>query len=802
MEQFFFDLRYSVRRLRKASAFAAVVILTLALGIGANTAIYSVVDAVVIRPLPFAEPDRLVMVFEDSSFLGFPRNTPAPANFFDWKARNRVFTDMAVTRGAVGTLTGGGAPEQVIGRRVSGNFFSVLGAQPLLGRTFTDDDDRSGAPVTVLSYGLWQRRFGGSPSVIGTEVVMNGSGRTVIGVMPKAFAFRNREVDFWNTSPLTPAEASVRGSHYLNVVARLKPGATLEQARGDMSAIAAQLEQEYPDTNRRVGAVVVPIKEDVLGDTRLQLLVLLAASGCVLLIACANVGSLMLSRALTRTGELAVRRALGADSGRLVRQMVIEAMLLAVAGGILGLLLAPLGAMVLTGLVPTALPAETVSRLDPRLLTFTVAITFATGLLFSVVPAVRATRASINEALHEGGRGGVGGRRTLARDALVVGQVAAAVALLVGAGLLLQTLANLRAIDLGFRTENLLTLRTSLPQPKYADPIARLAFYERVVAGVRALPGVESADYVSTLPFQSIGNTNSYRIEGRPPEQGLDSLMRVGTNGYLKTLGVELVEGRLPDERDHKDAPPVAVVNETFARMHWPGRSPLGARVAYSPAATAPWRTIVGVVKDVRERGYELGMKPATYLPYAQVLTSWFPESLLVRTSGDPAAVVGAVRQVIGSVDPEQPIAAVRTMEEIVDLDVIDRTQQTTLIGAFAGLALLLAALGLYGVLSYGVAQRQREIGLRMALGATRGSVVRLIVSRGLALMAIGLAVGTLLAWAGSRAIATLLYGVGAGDASTFAAVVAILGAVTVAACSLPAARASRVDPMTVLRQE
>lgn len=434
------DLRYGLRLLRKSPVFALITIGTLALGIGANTAIYSIVDSVLVRPLPYGDPDRIVMVWEDASHIGFTRNTPAPANYFSWKAMNHVFADMAATRGASANLTMDGPPEQIAGRRVTANFFALLGVEPVAGRTFTEDEDRSGAPVTVISYGLWQRRYAGNPNVIGSDIVMNGSRRTIVGVMPRSFVFRNRDIDFWNPISFTPAESAQRGSHYLNVVARLAPGAALQRARDDMRDIAARLTREYPDTNTNVGASVVPIKEDLLGDTSLQLIVLLAAAGCVLLIACANVASLLLSRALSRSTEIAVRSAIGATRARLVRQMLVEAMILAFAGGALGVALAPAAMRGLAIMVPNSVAAPQISSLDPRLLGFAFVLAIATGFLFSVMPALQTARASLNQVLQRGGRAGIGGR-AFTRDALVVAQIAVALVLLVGAGLLIRTLA-------------------------------------------------------------------------------------------------------------------------------------------------------------------------------------------------------------------------------------------------------------------------------------------------------------------------------------------------------------------------
>ena len=794
------DFRYGLRLLRRSPVFSIITIGTLALGIGATAAIYAIVDAVIIRPLPFHDPDRLAMIWEDASYVSFPRNTPAPGNYVSWKALNRVFSDIAATRSATANLTAGGPPEQILGRRVTANFFSVLGVAPVAGRTFTDEEDRTGAPVTLISYRVWQRRYQGDPAVIGTDIVMNGSRRTIVGVMPQSFVFRDREMDFWTPISFSPDDMTERGSHYLNVVGRLAPGVSIERAKADMHDVAARLARQFPDSNAQIGAVVVPLKEDALGDTRLQLIVLLAAAGCVLLIACANIASLLLSRASARANEMAVRAAIGASRGRLVRQMLVEAMVLALAGGALGVALAPVGMRVLEAIVPATVAAPLVSAVDPRLLGFAVVLTFGTGILFSIVPAVQTARGSLSRALQRGGRAGIGGR-ALTRDALVVAQIAVALVLLVSAGLLIRTLGNLRGMDLGFRADHLLTMRTTLPAPRYADGNARLAFYDRVIREVRALPGVESAGYVSVLPFLSIGNTAGYRVEGREPLPGQDALYRGVAGDYLKTIGAVLVEGRLPDDRDGRDAPLVAVVNETFARLQWPGQSALGRRVSFG-GDDSPWRTVIGVVQDVRERGYELEMKPGAYVPHAQALTVSTPQHLVVRTAGDPLAVAPAIRRVIAGVDPEQPVSAVRTMEEILNLNVVDRTSQTTLLGAFAGLALLLACLGLFGVLSYAVTQRTREIGVRLALGATAGGIARLVIGRGLALSGIGLIVGLALAWAATRTMQSLLVGVGASDPATFGGVVGVLIVVALIACTFPALRAARVDPIRVLRQE
>ena len=803
MDSWLLDLQYTFRLLRKTPVFTLVAAGTLALGIGANTAMFSIVDSVVLQRLPYGDPDRLVMVWEDATLAGYPRNSPAPGNYTEWQRQNRSFTDLAATLRVSANLTGSGAPEQVLGRRVTPNFFSVLGVPPLLGRPFTEDEDRTGAPVAVVSFALWQRRYGGDPSVIGRKILMNDSPYEIIGVMPRPFVFGDRDVDYWVPMQFTPAQTVQRSAHFLNVVARLKPGVSVAAAGADMTAVAAALTQRFPDTNTNIGAVVVSLKEDLLGNRQLELIVLMAAAAATLLIACANLASLLLSRAAGRRGELAVRVALGATRGRLVRQMVIEGTTLSLAGGLLGLAVPPLATSLLEQLVPAGLHAVQSSAFDWRLLGFSFLISVTTGLLFSIVPALQASRASLRDALEQDMRASVGGSSRTTRDALVVLQVAATLVLLVAAGLMLRTLANLRAIDVGFRAENLLTMRTTLPQPKYADQAKRTAFYDRVLAGVRGLPGVERAAFASPLPFVMNGNSRLFGVEGRArrPDEIPDALYRVGTNDYLQTLGVRLIEGRLIDERDVDGAPLVVVINETMARRYWPNESAVGRRIIFGPPEVAPWITVVGVVKDVREGGYDVAMKPGVYLPASQARPGG-PDHLIVRVAGNPLEFARQVERIIAGVDPTQPVAAVRTMDDIIDLNVADRHQQMALLVAFGGLALLLVSLGLYGVLAQAVADRSREIGLRMALGATSRRVMTMVIARGVVLTAIGAAIGAAAAWGVTRTMSSLLYGVGAADPATFAGVAALLGVVVLSACAFPAARAARVDPMVVLRDQ
>ena len=804
MQNFLADLRYGIRRLLKSPGFAIVAVVALGLGIGANSAIFSLVDRVLIRPMPYADPDRLVTLWEDASYINFPRNTPSVANFEDWKKQNQVFTGLTGSRDRAGSLTGDGPPEMVLGGAVTINLFEVLGVQPILGRAFTEDDDRPGVNVIILSYGLWQSRYGGDPGVIGRSILMNDAKTTIIGVMPPGFTLPKRKTQFLSPAQFTPQMLNNRRQHLLSVIARLKPGITLARSQSDMTAIAGRLAQQYPETNRQLGAVVVPLKDQIVGNTGTALLVLLAAAGCVLLIACANVANLLLAKAAVREREMAIRTAMGAARGRLIIQMMTESVLLALAGGVLGLLLARLSMRVLVALIPTGLPGASQLSIDGRLLAFTLGISLLTGIVFGIAPALETTSLEVSEKLKEGGRAGVGGKRRRFRDALVVAEVALALILLVSAGLLLQTLRNLHAIDAGFNPENILTMSTRLPSPKYADPSKRLAYFEAVVQKIRGLPSVVSAGFTSNLPFTSQGYTADFSIEGRPfaPGTSQNALYREVTNDYLQTLRVRLLEGRLFGNDDRANSLPVVIINETFKKQYWPNESPLGKRIQTSGDNT-PFQTIVGVVADVRERGLELDMKPAVYLPVMQVPFGWnTPHQLAIRTAMDPHAIAKAAREAIWAVDRDQPIADVRTMDDIVDLEVANHKQQTALLGTFAALALVLASLGIYGVLSYAVTQRTREIGVRVALGASIGDVTRMVVGHGIALTVLGIAIGTGVALAVTRSMTKLLVGVKAADPAIYVAVAVLLSIVALVACYVPAARAARVDPTVALREE
>ncbi len=795
------DLRYGWRQLARAPGFASVAILTLALGIGANTAIFSLIDGVLLRPMPYHDADRLVAVWEDASFVSFPKNTPAPANWVDWSKRNRSFTGMAAIRSHNANLSEGGAPEMVFGRGVTANFFEILGVPPLYGRAFTEAEDRPDARLVVLSHGLWKRRFGGDPNLIGKSIALGGQRFEVTGIMPPAFRFPLQETEYWVPAGFTPRDLSSRGSHFLRVIARLKPGVTLEQARQDMRRVAAELSREYPDTNRQVGSVVVPLREELSGGAQVSLLVLSAAAAAILLIGCANLANLLLARATSRHKEIAVRIALGAGRRRLIVQLLTESLLLSTVGGALGVLLASWSLRLLAALVPLNMTSYVTLALNGRLLLFAILTSLATGLLFGLFPAKQAGSYSLAERLRETGRGGIGARSHRLREALVIAEVALAVVLLAGAGLLIRVLQQLGDIEPGYRANNLLTATLMLSPTRYTRPEDRLRFYDSVLANVRALPGVQAASFAGNVPLSSSGNTVGFFVEGRPNEGNQDALYRPSLPGYLETLGARLKEGRFHDARDTAQTQQVVVVNETFARRYWPDTTAVGKRMRINETA---WREIVGVVQDLQERDLETDAKPALYVPFLQFGGSGNGQVpfLVVRTAGDPMAVLPAVREAVWAVDRQQPVSGVRTGEEWMARQLATRKQQVSLLGAFAALALLLAGIGIYGVLSYAVSQRTREIGLRLALGATPRQVLRNIFGQGFRLALIGLAAGVAASLAAARAIQSLLYRVPANDAPSFASAVLLLGLVAAVACYLPARRATLVDPMEALRQD
>ncbi len=807
MRTLFQDIRYGLRMMAKNPGFTFFVVAVLALGIAANTAIFSIADAVLVRPLPYRQADRLVMVWEDAASYGFPRDTPAAGNFADWKARNQVFDDMAASSYSGSfNLTGEGNPEEIPGDFVTANLFSVLGARPALGRDFSASDDVPGAPrVVILSQGLFLRRFGGDPQIIGKQLWLNYEKYDVIGVMPRGFQFPDRDPQLWAPVQFTTAQLANHGNHHLQVVARLKPGVSLKVANANLAAIAKQLEEEYPSSNAKVGAYAVPLREELAGKTRPALFVLLGAVCFVLLIACANVANLLLARASGRRREIAMRLTLGASRWRIARQLLTESLLLAALAGAAGLILSTFITQLLVSLIPGGIAPLNELGANSDVLVVTLVITVVSGLLFGILPALKVSRVDLATSLNQGGRSGIGSGRRL-RDVLVVSEVALALVLLAGAALMLRSFEKLSHLDPGFRADHVLVVRTPLPRQKYEAFASRAAFYSDVLARVARLPGVTAAGYTTWVPLTNYGGATSITVEGRPqpaPGQLPIPNCRIVSDDYIRALGMKLFDGRAFDERDGTAAPPVALINQTMARNLWPGENAIGRRFKRgSFDEPSPWITIVGIVGDVHQAGLDSPARPEMYLPYLQQDFGFEPEYLVVRTPGDPMSIADAVRQRVWAVDKEQPVAGVMPLEELVDDTLAPRKIQTGLLGGFAVLALLLAALGIYAVLSFTVTQRTQEFGVRMALGAQPGDVLQMVVSQGTRLFILGAVIGLAGAFGLSRTLEHLLFGISATDPLSFAMVTLVLAGVTLLACYFPARRAMRVDPMIALRYE
>jgi putative ABC transport system permease protein len=798
------DLRYGLRALPKNPGFATVAILTLALGIGANSTIFSLVNGILLRSLPYQHPERLVLLDETAPKQGITAFGVSFPNFLDWREQNHVFEDIAAYDERSFALVGRGEPEQFKGAVISTGLFEILGVTPALGRTIRPEEDRPGDDtVVMLGHSLWQRRFASDPGIIGQTITVDNRPRTVIGVMPPGFKFPV-VADMWLPLALNTKKWT-RNDHGLSAMARLKSGVTREQAQAEMNSIALHIEEENPVTNEGLGVTVTDLRQGLVGDYRQALLVLLGVVGFVLLIACANVANLLLARASVRQKEMAIRAALGAKRWRIIRQLIAESLLLSVLGGVLGLVFALWGQDLLLAAIPIEFPFWMKFTLDGRVLAFTIAISLMTGIVFGVAPALQASKVDLNEMLKEGGRSAAAGagRRRL-RSLLVVAEVALSLVLLVGAGLMMRSFLRLQQVNPGLDPTNVLTMAVALPSAKYHEPEKKSAFFQRVLERVRSLPGVVAAGAVSNLPLSGSNWGRSLTVEGRPvlPVGQAPAINHfVITPNYFRTMGIPILMGRDINEADAKDALKVTVIDEQLAREYWPNESPLGKRIRFGPPEdNEPWHTIVGVVGEVRSESLEVVRRRSIYVPYQQISVG--DMTLTVRTATNPGSMVAAVANQVKDIDPDQPVSDVRTMSEVINRSVWQPRLYAILFGVFAAVALILASVGIYGVMSYAVTQRRNEIGIRMALGAQRRDVVKLVIVQGMAPALIGVALGIGASFTVTRVLSSLLFGVSATDPMTFAAIPLLLVSVALLACYIPARRATRVDPMVALRYE
>jgi putative ABC transport system permease protein len=800
------DLAYALRRLRQAPGFTAVAVATLALGIGANGAIFSVVNAVLLRPLPFAEPERLVRLSQ--TWKG-EASVYSPQNFLDVEAAARSFESLAVYDTSGVTLTGRGRAASLLGTQVSATFFDVLRVQPAYGRAFEKAENEPGkTKVVILGHRLWRERFAADPAIVGQAVQLDREPFTVVGIAPAGFAFPEG-ADLW-----TPLEydarfrSSSRGAWYLGAIGRLRPEATVAQAREEVATIHARLARQYPDADEGVGGTVASLQEAMVGASRRALLVLLGAVGLVLLIACVNVANLLLARVAARESELAVRTALGAGRARLMRQLLTESLVLSFLGGAAGILLAAFSLDALLALQPQGVPRLAEVRVDRAVVGFGAALSLVTGLLFGVFPALQTTARPTAESLREGSRGILAGRSQRMRSGLVIGQVALAMMLLAGAGLLLRSFQQLRRVDPGFRSDNVLTFRLTLPDGAYKDEDGtRVSFYDRLIGGLSALPGVRSAGAVMRAPLTGANFNLSFKVEGRPPlppAQQPSMQIRVATADYFRTMGIPVQRGRGLDPRDVDGAPQVVVISEAAARRHFPGEDPLGKFIVLGwgrgEGKPKVGGEVVGIVGDVKDQGLAEEKPAELYVPYAQVPIQTM--DVVLRTQVAPRALVPAVEKVVRDLDPELPLARIATLDEVVARSISEPRFYMVLLGAFAAMAVFLAALGIFGVLSYSVVQRSREIGIRVALGAHPGDVLRMVLGHAASLALIGVLAGLAGALALSRVIGSLLFELSPTDPLTLGSMAVLLGSVALVASYLPARRATRVDPLIALRSE
>ena len=797
------DVLYALRTLARNPGFACVSVLALALGIGANTAIFTVVNSVLLQPLHFYKPAQLVRVRERNLKAGFPEFSLSPGNYLDFRDHNHSFSGIAAMSGASMNYSGGAEPERLRGTRVTAEFFQVLGVSPMLGRTFTAQENQLGSQhVVILSYGLWQRRFAGSRDVLGRQMNLNNELYSVVGVMPADFHFPDR-IEFWIPMAMNLQNWQQRGGHYLGGIGRLRDGVTLAAAQADLNIIAARAEKAYPDSNAGWDTTLQRLRETVVGKVRPAIVTLTAAVGFVLLIACVNLANLLLSRSAARRKEIGIRNALGAGRGRLIRQLLTESVLLSSLGAVVGLVLAWAGTRLLGNLTPDILPRAGEIGVDARVLLFTAAIAILTGILFGLAPAIQMARTDLISALREGGRGNsMGFRRNSLRSVLVIGEVALALVLLSGAGLLMRSFYHLQGVDPGFDPHDVLTFRTSLPSARYKTSPLVVAFYDRALTAIRALPGVTAAGAGQIFPLSGDDYILSFVQVGKPPvavgNQPSAAYYSV-TPGYFEALRIPVKTGRDFAARDTADAPAVCVISESMARQFYRNENPIGQRLQVGNGSNKP-AEIVGIVGDVRDQELESFGRPAIYYPSTQ--DSFGSMYFGVRTAGDPETLIAPLRAAIRSLDPELPLDAVGTVDDLVSKSLAQRRFSMLLMAVFAALALLLAMVGIYGVMAYSVTQATQEIGIRMALGAKRGDVLRIVLTYGGILMAAGLVIGVAAAAGAGRLLAAQLYQVKPFDPLTFAAVVAALLATGLAACLVPAFRAMRVDPLVALRNE
>jgi putative ABC transport system permease protein len=804
VETFFQDLRYGLRSLRKTPGFTLTAVIALALGIGTNSAIFSVINGVLLRSLSYTDPQRLVVLWERNASLNRDRNVVAAANFFDWQKQSTSFENMVAVWDARANLTDNVAePTEVKAQLVSEPFFCTLGVQPIIGRLFNAEEDRAGNDlVVILSHRLWQNRFGADPAVLGKNANFSGRPRTIVGVMPAGFYFLDHQVDAWAPIAQNAAKLTRENSgRFLRSIARLKTGVTIQQAQAEMSAIAGQLAQQYPDYNKGWDVNVLPIYEEIVRDIRPVLLILLAAVTLVLLIACANVANLLLSRAAVRQKELALRAALGASRLRLARQLLTESILLAVLGGAVGVIFAYWGIHALIAFAPDNLPRLDEIRIDPRVLGFTFTVALFTGVFFGLLPAWQGSRVDLNNALKEGARGSTGGRNRIFRNAFVVAEVALALVLLIGAGLMIRSFLELNRVRTGFSTGNVLTMRVQLPGAKYREAVQRANFFKQAQERIAALPGVNAIGAINFLPLTGLASSSSFSIDGRPepkPGEQPGTEVRIITPGYFSAMGIPLLKGRMLDEHDGADSR-VLLINETLARKYFPGQNPIGQRLTINWEREAA-DEIVGVVGDVKETALAEEANPAIYWPHPREAYQFM--NFVLRAAIDPVALSAAAVREIHALDPDQPVTEIRTLDQVVAKSIARPRFNALLLAIFAGVALVLASVGIYGVMNYSATQRTQEIGIRMALGAKPGDILRLVVGHGMKLTLAGIVIGFLASLALTRVMANLLFGITATDLPTFIAVSAVLTIVALVANYIPARRATRVDPVTSLRYE